>query len=830
MSLVAVGCGSSAGVGGGSGGRSGAGSSVGVGVDNNGTPTNPTGGTPTKAPNTTPPAGALNIGSGSADGTAVPPSLGLPAINHVHATINGNSARITFDPVAGAVDYRVYVAPQTSAIHTTSSGGLDYIDNQMYRCAGQRAANPVNIDGNAGPPANGDTQTVPDWVAVITHVDKQQVWYYTRSLAEATMGYAFADPVEGTVPVYAVGEPSSWADNYGYGIREPQTRAKLYVTDNTKYLEQGWRDDGVAFYAPSASSTACGNGATPVPVSEMDIADSGDYSTLATPGNSHLYYLKSGPEATFRAKTPSTAGKAGPAETTFYLCPSQAPSSEPLMRVFYEIESAEGIYGAGSGHDELALGTERFSRARCQGSTFGACAGTNQSNWEVHWSGITGPTQLVVEALDAGCPFQGLLGPQHVDATLVDGDDNGGNTSLMNDPIFTLSELQAAAPHGEVFVNGQFDGSPRPHPIARTAIQVSPATRPTMDVASDFGNTAETFTESLDSTGQPACGLTQQLIAEANAVDPSCDDAHIMTSQNYESMLFDIQGPRFTMGSILGELWTDYTGGKMRITPKSGSATMSDTAYLHAAMEVSSFSTGRRYPQIMVSTQDMVTSQWLLDRSPDGNGTQLSGGEGTAPDSNPNIQPVLVLNPIDAGVGRHILEVELCNQRPWEVNDHCPWFLLEEQDPTASGIGSWTSRPDLFDRFQDDRSVRYDIFVSTQKVYVYLDTLPYGCVDLTHRTSKDLAGNTINPTPKPPPAGPVFLAFGDVNYHEGAEAGYFQAYSSFHLNHELYETTRNFDYIGYSSNVGAPPWNENVQPCVTQMHQGDDSGTQTPEQ
>jgi hypothetical protein len=256
---------------------------------------------------------------------------------------------------------------------------------------------------------------------------------------------------------------------------------------------------------------------------------------------------------------------------------------------------------------------------------------------------------------------------------------------------------------------------------------------------------------------------------------------------------------------------------------------MSDTKYLHAAMEVSSFSTGRRYPQIMISTQDVVTSQWLLDRSPDGNGTQLPG-EGTAPDSNPNIQPVLVLNPIDAGIGRHILEVELCNQRPWEVNDHCPWFLLEEQDPTASGLGSWAPRPDLFDRFQDDRSVRYDIFVSTQKVYVYLDTLPYGCVDLTNRTSKDAAGNAINPTPVPLPAGPVSLVYGDVNYHEGAEIGYFQAYSPFHLNHEVYETTRNFDYIGYSSNVGAPPWNENIQPCVTQMHQGDDSGTQTPEQ
>jgi hypothetical protein len=450
----------------------------------------------------------------------------------------------------------------------------------------------------------------------------------------------------------------------------------------------------------------------------------------------------------------------------------------------------------------------------------------------VHWSDITGPTQLVVEALDAGCPFQGLLGPKHLAPTLVNGDDNGGNNSLMNDTLFTVGELQAASKHGEVFVNGQFDGAPTPHPIARTAIQVAPVTRPTMDFASDFTNTSETFTESLDSQGQEACGLTKQLISEARAEDPSCDGAHMMTSANYESLLFDIDGPRFTMGTALGELWTGYSGGKLRVFPKSApAAALSDSTYLHAVMEVSGFSTGRRYPQIMVSAQDVVTSQWLLDRSPDGNGMSLLGGEGTAPDANPNIQPVLVLNPIDSGVGRHILEVELCNQRPWQVNDHCPWFLLEEQNPTSSGaLGSWTPRPDLFDRLQDDRSVRFDLFASTQKVYVFVDTLPYGCVDITNRTAKDVAGNVINPTPKPPSAGPVYLTFGDVNYHEGAEAGYFQIYSSFHLNHELFETTRNYDYIAYSSNVPAPPWNESVQPCVTQMHQGDDQGTQTPEQ
>src|ERR1700722_1760965 len=94
ISLVAFGCGSRPDVS--SSGTGGTGGSV--GVDNNtgsgGTSSGssqPSSTTPTKAPNTTPPAGALNIGSGAADGTAVPAGLGLPslpAINHVHATID----------------------------------------------------------------------------------------------------------------------------------------------------------------------------------------------------------------------------------------------------------------------------------------------------------------------------------------------------------------------------------------------------------------------------------------------------------------------------------------------------------------------------------------------------------------------------------------------------------------------------------------------------------------------------------------------------------------------------------------------------------------------
>ena len=122
-----------------------------------------------------------------------------------------------------------------------------------------------------------------------------------------------------------------------------------------------------------------------------------------------------------------------------------------------------------------------------------------------------------------------------------------------------------------------------------------------------------------------------------------------------------------------GELWTDFTAdtaGKFRITPKNVTATMSDTTFVHAVMEVSSFATGRRYPQIMISEQDFMTSQWLLERS----SSDLNA-------TNPNSGATLVVQPFDADIGRHVVELELCDHRNWQVNDQCPWFLLEKPDP-----------------------------------------------------------------------------------------------------------------------------------------------------
>ncbi|HVU05900.1 MAG TPA: hypothetical protein VHE30_29325 [Polyangiaceae bacterium] len=732
----------------------------------------------------------------------------LPVLQHVKANVHGTSAEITFDPFPGAKDYRVYVKPaDKSTVRLASDGSLDGYENAMYRCAGGQAAPGVWVDFDPGPPTEGQSDGVPNWISVSTTVEsnsakgQHDVHGYTRTAADSTLGQVFLDQVDGTVPIYALGDPDPLSDNYAYGARVTQTRAKIYTADRGQYVASGFRDDGVAFYAPPTdSSKACGSD-KPVPVYQKDFSDSGSLA--------HVFYAE-GPEADAR-------GKGTP---VFYVCPNKLDKSKPLMRVYYTLASPGGNFGNfdQSGHDELVVGEERFERARCQGSTFGPCATASQSRWGVHWSNITGPVSLVVEALDAGCPFQGLLGHTSLQSLLVDSGDNNGDSTLMSDRVFTFDELRAAAPHGEVFLNGQWDAASKPHAIARALVDVSPQTRPQMEFQSDFAGNPEDFTELFESDGTtPKCGLTQELVKQANSNDPQCDGAHQFTSPTYQVLLQSVQNERYSVGIVNGELWTGYSGGKFRITPQGKTATFSDTTYLHAAMEVSSFTTGRRYPQIMISTQDMMTAQFLLDRTND--------------QKNTNIQPVIVMNPFDSGVGRHIVEIELCNTRPWQVNNHCPWFLLEAQDRTdKSKLGKWSPHPDPLDRFQDDKGVRYDLYVNTKKAYLFLDSQPYGCVDIEHRTTTDFGGATIDPQPAPPQPGPVNVTFGDVLYHAGAEAGYFQIYSPYHLKHLMYETTRHFDYIAYNSGEPAPGWDEKAIPCVTQMHNGGGAGTQTPEQ
>jgi hypothetical protein len=329
-----------------------------------------------------------------------PSETGLPALpelTNVFATQREDSVGIDFDPVDNAIDYRVYPLPSPSDLTVNSDGSLT-IKNAIYRCAGLRQA--FELPNATLPPStDGGQDTV--------NQNQQYSWIATVP-TNPTLGYVYPIGGPGLVPVYAIAVHPAVPE---IGWRE--SRPKIYTTSASlrqTWLSQGARDDGVVFYVPSSASSSTET----VYHSETALPVGGQNWTQYT----EYYFTK--------ADLATHAMDSTPPAPAFQILSAPADGAKPLMAVFYQ---------PGMNHTELAVGNERFTRAAHQ--SFGPL-------WHLEWSGITAETTLVVEALSSGCPFQGFLSPQSIDAP-------------PHQPLETLAQLQAASTTGEVFINGQYD-------------------------------------------------------------------------------------------------------------------------------------------------------------------------------------------------------------------------------------------------------------------------------------------------------------------------------------------------------------------------------------
>jgi len=480
-------------------------------------------GAPNDGPPPTGPTDAYDSGRKTVGQLSAAPDTqlpALPALSNVLALEGDDSASITFDPIDGALDYRVYPLPDDADITTADSGAV-VVHNATYRCAGDRESPPPMLD--SGPDIAGD--------AIRTQVDNQKLGGYQRALADATVGYVYTHPDDGLVPVYALGEADPNADSTCFFARWKESRVKRYTTSETErsqLLTDLARDDGTVFYVPAAA----------------DDTTTTIYIDDDKPGPPYLnrYYFPDGPEADAHPnKTPA-----------FLVLKDTAPGAQPLMRVFYGNR-------CGWSHDELSVGKERFNRAYHQGDKL--------PSFSLHWSGLTKPTTLVVEALDSGCPYQGYLSPQAMASVT----GHYGTQDFVHQPWITIDDARAASSTGEVFVNGQHEATNKPKAIARSFIAVTPQPHPKMDFFAPFtpGDTPETFTT-------VPCGTD------------NCYQTWREQSPTFDQMFIDVEsGPTkdsglFAYGSVLGELWVSYadvsadTNGKFRLTPVQ-KATMSDS-------------------------------------------------------------------------------------------------------------------------------------------------------------------------------------------------------------------------------------------------------------
>ena len=643
-------------------------------------------------------------GSGATTGGAAAPDTTLPPLPHlpgVQAAVTGDSVSIALRPLDDAVDYRVYALPENRDISVTKDGSVS-VKNAIYRCAGHREAPPVALDATI-PLTSGYMKTL---------VDGQDVNGYTRSLAEATLGHVYEDSGKDRLPVYALGDADPSAENENYFMRWGASRVKEYVTtteERDALLARGFRDDGVAFYVPAQASAKT----------------RGVYTSTDTKAR---YYFIDGAEAAIRQG----------ASQAFQALSEPAPGTAPLMRVFY-------LNFSGTSHDELVAGTAGFERARRQGDGLPL--------FELHWSGLTGPTTLVIEALNPGCPsLPGLLSPISLPA------------SAEHPAWLTIDEARAASPDGALYVNGQFAETSQPRAVARAFLNdVAPEPAPDLDWS--WGYQAD------DSLGT--------FISEP-CLDPSgnCFQDFRRRSERFDASFMYVETDRQVLAPLLGELWVMYAdldsgvNGKFRMTPPE-KAEISAETFLHVTMDVNSFTTGRRYPQILISDQDAPVQH------------QLANGNS------------LVIQPY--GDWPSVFELQVCDHRTWDVNDQCPFVdlrhVFDPSDPQKEL--SLLPAAELGEHIGVDRATRFEAFVSAKRAYLLLDGAAYGCVDLPATGV---------------PVGAESVTFGDTLFHSNNDQLQFYGFVREHLYHD---TQRHFDNLGFKSNVAAPAWDEARLPCVS---------------
>jgi hypothetical protein len=294
---------------------------------------------------------------------------------------------------------------------TASADGTISVKGATYRCAGNRMTMGALQDNEPDPSSTAIRMIVKD----------HDVKGFVRTMDEATLGHVWIAPGDGRLPVYSLSNPAVDSENQCQGWNWYESRAKRYVSsesDHAALVSMGWRDNGVAFYVPAAKA------ATTTTI-YSDITD-----------KAQLYFGE-GAEAKMR----------GDGAAVFEVLKAPGKDTKPLMRVYY-------LQACANSHDELMVGKARFERAYNQGS--------GQPHFGLHWSGLTAETTLVVEALDALCPYQGGL------AAGVSVPAEGGHAAWK-----TVSDLRAQSKTGEVYINAQGDGTTS-RPIARSFVTVSP--------------------------------------------------------------------------------------------------------------------------------------------------------------------------------------------------------------------------------------------------------------------------------------------------------------------------------------------------------------------
>ena len=472
--------------------------------------------------------------------------------------------------------------------------------------------------------------------------------------------------------------------------------------------------------------------------------------------------------------------------------------------------------------------------------------------------GVGPDTTLIVEAIDAQCPFPGLFGTQHLEEVIVGTDVGPAQVNVVvNDKSYTLPRWTPTFPvltqaeiretHGSMILNGQgpngptldpsspdFPESPTirvghpapPHDpvvLARAIVKVSSTGTATLPE----GFTDKDYFDDFSDDDQP------KFVRDTDPTEVLSGD-HVNVLQTKKWVLYDV-------GNQFSDIFVDR-GQLNMVMGDPGQGSMSNQAmypkrpvhlpdapdtYLHVTYEVQANESDRRYQNIVLCGADQVGQTY------DGDFPKA------APLPRPNFMNApgptrtnilgwncLLLIPrgagywvLDGGIERShsdtMLAIEVVDKHPAPKNtneyDNVRLDgLAMNFGPTQDGTfpQRWVRQMDasgkltgalLDDQLNVWQRTRFDVFIRRDRVVIYVEGEQRVCQNLTAKPLTMAEGA---------------LGFWHVLYHTSAEftemrrglAGDNPRTGQHHILHNVpFADQRSWDNVGFRENVAPPP-------------------------
>lgn len=462
------------------------------------------------------------------------------------------------------------------------------------------------------------------------------------------------------------------------------------------------------------------------------------------------------------------------------------------------------------------LNTNFFGDEEVMGTVI-HCAGNRQHNdaagvltvmRQVEVTGLQGPTQIVIEAVDRPCPFTGVQGNQHgtVPVTIDELPLNERHPFT----VFTRDEISAA--YGSLIVNGHGPGAmlgvPSPHiapkVLARTAVIVTPTgAQPPLT-----GTFFDSFDDDAD---QPQ--LVRALADSGNR----SQNGQLLTNSKWAfytwgSDLSQFFIERGELHSVLADWDQDIFSSNVAI-PRRPFA-LSDSSYLHLHYEVASDATARRYWWMFVCGSDtpgqtldsngllreqIVQTPFFYDT--DGRNPSLAGWnclqvfplDGSPmtlgpTDTRPESDLRIIVNASNGAERDSVRQVSPNQYRDSTVAKS--WYRQQH------GNGGALGKPVLDDQMLIAPRTRMDLYVRRDRVVAYVNGEQRACNDFPNQRLTMAEGA---------------VGFSQVLYHSAAE--HLELRESFddrsgqlyYLFNTPFVDSRTWDNLGVEEDVASPP-------------------------